>query len=211
MNLPSRHADPRRFRRPRRQGWALLLLGAVLIGMIGYQARAVHAVSLRPTVVATIDLERVFDGLQQRAQVDAELTEMAELLKVEGEELAAAIDELDEELNAYPAGTDKHQDTIEQLQLASLEYQAFIEFSRRKLDVEKALRLGRIYQSIKVAARTMAEGNGYDIVFVDDSVVALQQGTEVEVRRQISARRMLYVSPAIDITDALIAAMNTGN
>jgi hypothetical protein len=55
----------------------------------------------------------------------------------------------------------------------------------------------------------MAEQNQYDIVFVDDSIAALPENTtESEMMRQISARRMLYSSPRIDITDFMIAQMN---
>ena len=54
----------------------------------------------------------------------------------------------------------------------------------------------------------MAVESGYDIVFVDDSVVEMVTGTEVEVRRQISARRMLYANPEIDLTEELVTRMN---
>ena len=87
-------------------------------------------------------------------------------------------------------------------------FQAYNEFSLRKIDVEQSLMLRRIYRSIKEAARTMAEELGYDVLFVDDSVSAIVNGTEKEVRRQISARRMLYTNPQIDLTDTLVARMN---
>ncbi len=54
----------------------------------------------------------------------------------------------------------------------------------------------------------LAEQEGYALVVVDDSIVDFQSGTEADMMRQISARRMLYASPRVDITDALIMQMN---
>ena len=55
----------------------------------------------------------------------------------------------------------------------------------------------------------MSRANGYDIVLVDDTVAELPEDTtEAETMRQISARRMLYANPQVDISDELIVRMN---
>jgi Skp family chaperone for outer membrane proteins len=186
------------------------LVFVAMIGFMSYQTRAMRRLTLNPAVLATVNLEQAFEGLQEKDQADAELTAMAEELKIQGDELADAIDVLQEEMDAYAVGSEQHQKTMGRWQLMTLEYQAFVEFSRRKIDIRRALTLKRLYQSIKQATQIMAEENGYDIVFVDDSIAEIPNGNETEVRRQISARRMLYTSPQIDITDELIARMNGG-
>jgi hypothetical protein len=54
----------------------------------------------------------------------------------------------------------------------------------------------------------MATSNGYDLVLVNDSLAEIPPGTEEELNRQISARRILFANPRIDLTDELIAYMN---
>lgn len=186
-------------------------LGAViviLVLIVSYQSFALGQAAARPTACATINLERAFDGLQERAAVDARLTKMAEELKAEGDEKADAIDALTEELDMYLPGTERHQRALEEFQLTSLQYQAHIEFSRRKIDLEHALVLRRLYGSIKRAAAQMSAEMGYDLVLVDDSIEEIPAGTETDVRRQIAARRILFGSKEIDITKALIEQMN---
>ena len=49
----------------------------------------------------------------------------------------------------------------------------------------------------------------YDFVIVDDSVVRLPTDvSEAETMRQISARRLLYTDPRVDITRDVIEWMN---
>ena len=61
-----------------------------------------------------------------------------------------------------------------------------------------------LYVKIRNAVRDISGSGGYDIVFVDDTVVRLPTDvSEAEMWRQISARRMLHTNPRIDITDQL--------
>jgi Skp family chaperone for outer membrane proteins len=189
-----------------------LMIVALIAGLFVYQSQGMRpGLNVQPSVLVTVNLERVFDGLDERARADEKLATVAEQLQVQAEQKAAAIDEGKEELELLQAGSAAYQEALEELTRKTLDYQAFAEFSRRKIEVQKAQALKRIYADIKEAAGTMAQQNGYDVVFVDDSVAAMGGGTEQEVNRQISGRRMLYVNPAIDATDVLIATMNAGS
>lgn len=186
-----------------------ITLVMLIAGLFVYQSQGMRpGANMQPSVLVTVNLERVFDGLDTRAAADERLAAIAEELQGQAETKAAAIDEANEELELLQNGSAAHQEALEDLTRKTLDYQAFAEFSRRKIEVQKAQALKRIYVDIKVAAKAMAEENGYDVVFVDDSVAAMGGGTETEVNRQISGRRMLYVNPAIDATDVLIARMN---
>ena len=55
---------------------------------------------------------------------------------------------------------------------------------------------------------------GYDFVLMDDTSAELavnpesKVAREIQVKQQMTARRSLYVNPAMDITDQLIQRMN---
>jgi Skp family chaperone for outer membrane proteins len=158
--------------------------------------------------VATVDLERVFSNLDEKVAADIRLQALADDLQKQSEAQTREIELLEQNLDLFPAGSEKYQEAEEKFLEATVKLQAYVEFGRRKIDFQKGATLNRLYMSIKGAARLLAERDGYAIVVVDDSIVELQSGTEAEMTRQISARRMLYASPRIDITDALIRQMN---
>jgi len=192
-----------------RRNWPIVALALALVTLIGYQAAAIrHLEQLKPAVVATVDLERVFNRIDERQEADTELTELANDLQKNIDAKVRRINALEEELEVYEQGSDKHQETLEELSLLSLEYQADVEWSRQMIEFQRAVNLRRIYSSIREFMETEANERGIDIVFVDDTVVELPPGDEEETTRQISARRMLYTNPAIDITDEVIQRMN---
>ncbi|MHC4446333.1 MAG: OmpH/Skp family outer membrane protein, partial [Planctomycetota bacterium] len=183
-----------------------------LLGMVALVAFR-SPVEPRPPVpslgtVATVDLERVFSNLDEKVAADIRLQALADDLQKQSEAQTREIELLEQNLDLFPAGSEKYQEAEEKFLEATVKLQAYVEFGRRKIDFQKGATLNRLYMSIKGAARLLAERDGYAIVVVDDSIVELQSGTEAEMTRQISARRMLYASPRIDITDALIRQMN---
>ena len=192
-----------------RQNWTVAVFTVVMVGMFVYQSTAMRpAAPSRPAVLATVNLEVVFESLSERVEADAGLEQLAEELKQQADTLANELDLLKEDLELYAKGSANHQQALEKYSLKSLEYQAFVEFSRRKIEIKKAQSLKRIYRSIKDTSAVLAAEHGYDVVFVDDSVAAMASGTEADVNRQISARRMLYVNPELDVTRQLIERMN---
>lgn len=197
--------NDRRFR----INWPFALLTAAFLAFAGYQSHAIRTLeNLRPAVIATVDLERVFDQLDERDVAGQALQQMADTLQADADAQAKAIQALEEELALYTRGTEKHQQTLEKLSLATLEYQAFAEFSQRKMDVERGLTLKRLYVLIKEAAREEAASRGIDVIVVNDSLADIPAMGETETTRQISARRMLFTNPEFDITDELIARVN---
>jgi Skp family chaperone for outer membrane proteins len=190
--------------------WPALILLIALAGLVAYQSRASRsAAPARPTAVMIVNLERVFQGLQERSDADARLTEMAEELQAEGDRRLEELTRLQEELDYLDPNSEQFQQLAKEIVHKKYGRDAFLEFGMRKLDVEKATILRELYQKIKDAAAAMSRDNGYDIVLVDDTVAKLPEDTtEAETMRQISARRMLYANPQVDISDELIVRMN---
>jgi Skp family chaperone for outer membrane proteins len=192
-----------------RRNWPIFALAMVMVMIVGYQAAAIRNLAqLKPAVIATVDLEKIFNRLDEREHADTELANLANDLQKNIDAIVRRINALEEELEVYDRGSDKYQETLEKLSLLSLEYQADVEWSRQMIEFQRAVILRRIYSSIRTFMETEASARGIDIVFVDDTVVDLPPGDEEETTRQISARRMLYTNPAIDITDEVIRRMN---
>ncbi len=186
----------------------------VVAGLLGVVALVgVRAPASRPPVpslgtVATVDLERVFSNLDEKSAADIRLQALADDLQKESAAQSRDIELLEQNLDLFPAGSEKYQEAMKQFLETTVKLQSLVEFGRGKIDFRKGVTLKRLYTSIKEATRLLAEREGYAVVVVEDSIVDLQSGTEADMIRQISARRMLYASPRVDITDALIMQMN---
>ncbi len=187
-----------------------LVVGGLLgmVALVGFRSPASRPPVPNVGTVATIDLERVFSNLDEKGAADIRLQALADDLQKESEAKSRDIELLEQNLDLFPAGSEQYQEAAEKFLKATVKLQSLVEFGRRKIDFQKGVTLKRLYTSIKEETRLLAEREGYAVVVVDDSIVDLQSGTEADMIRQISARRMLYASPRVDITDALIMQMN---
>ncbi|MCI0362328.1 MAG: OmpH family outer membrane protein [Phycisphaerales bacterium] len=193
---------------------ATILLAATTV--VIYQSGAAAMVAGQPTVVVTVNLASVLEKLDQRTEAEARLVRTGESIQDENEKKRAEIQQMETQLKEMKDSPQK-QEHQEKTALAAMRYQAWFNFTERKIDIDKALVLQDLYMSIKNAAGELANSAGYDIVLVDDSQGELTTSGESrtsrvdQIRQQIAGRRTLYVNPAIDITDDLIERMNNAH
>lgn len=185
----------------------VLLLAA---GLLAFRTMANRSAALaEPTAVASVNLEEIFLGLAYRSAADADLILLAESLDGQGDGKREAIEMLAQDLELFPPGSPQHQSASQDIAKLTYELQAYLDYAVRKLDGRKARTLWTIYDEIKNTIEAIAVDQGYDFVIVDDSVVRLPTDvSEAETMRQISARRLLYTDPQVDITRDVIARMN---
>ena len=187
---------------------AVLAVGALL----AYQAPANPQAGKSGVSVATVNLGRALDGLEQRADAEIDLRAMQDGIETELETREAKINELKTQLEDVAA--EERTSLEEKIALESLNFQAWLKFVQDKVDVERALLLQDLYRSIKNAVAELAKTGKYDLVVVDDSKGELTWTADSPITReaqtlqQIRARGMLFASNAIDVTDDLVARMN---
>ena len=182
----------------------------VIAAIVGYQAAAFRP-EPQPTIpqfFATFDLERAFNNIDEKTAADAELQRMADEMKKQTDAEGKSLQQMEKDLEDLAAGSAKHREMMEALMLRTGEYQADVEFYRVKLDIERSRTMKNLYLNIRKAAEQIAAERGYKIVFVDDSIAPIPAGTSEDMTRQISARRMVFTSPEVDITDVLIKRLN---
>ena len=181
-----------------------------LVWVIGARTEAEPAVNApRPLSAATIDLQRVYADLLEAADANTRLDNMAEQLDGEITRRRAELEVMEEELDLHPEGSAQHTQAAERMLRMSYEFDEYVDLAMRRIDAQSARDLRQIYAKIRDTAERLATEMGYDTVFVDDTVVPLPlNATKDEMQRQISARRMIWTSDAIDLTDALVERMN---
>lgn len=215
-----------------RNRWRIATL--VVAGALGLsfavQSSNAYLRAGQPTVIVTLNLAKVMENLDQRADSSARLNALRDSMTKEQESRSADVkkltDEADKTKTELEAAADpkvkksletKLQEQQEAAAMATLDFQAWFAFTSEKADIEAALAMQDLYRSVKTAASQMAAANGYDLVLVDDSQGEIGTNPEArvsrvdQVRQQIAGRRMLHVNPTIDITEDLIQRMNNAH
>ena len=198
-------------RTPFRPGVILFAAGLLLTSalLVGVQAVAMHALPLlSPTVVGTVDLEATFNGLEEWSQVQVSLTQRADQMQEEIKRRQDELESLETDLEDYPQGSAKFKEAMKRYQMAAIELQGYVQFQQRKHQRYNDQTIFDLYDKIKLAARTLADEQGYDIILVDDSVVEIPENSE-NILAQISSRRVLFAREQMSVTDQLIESMNT--
>ncbi len=162
----------------------------------------------RPAVIAFVDLQKVFNDSDKRAEAQAELEALGQELDDKVEALRQEIKTLQANIELLVPGTPKYKEAEKKLVAAAADHRAWIEFKAAKLDAKTAQRRTQVYDEIVLAATVFAEQHNIDFILTDDSILELRPGSDVQVVQQMSLRRVVYANPEFDITDELIAWIN---
>jgi Skp family chaperone for outer membrane proteins len=184
-----------------------VVLAVVASSLVGWEALA-GRLAPSPTVVSTVDLPRVLDSLAEwQAEVDrsqAAAEQFQQDLRQRSEELEA----LDADLEDFVVGTPKHAEAQRLVKKASIDLRAFMGLADMQETRTKQRAMLRIYNHIRDASAELADRDGYGLVIMDDSAIPIPEDSR-DVLGDISARRVLYASSTLDITQMLIDYMNT--
>jgi Skp family chaperone for outer membrane proteins len=185
-----------------------IALIAMAMGLLAYQSWAVRTLFLPPAVVVTIDLESVFNGLDHRAALDADIKKRNEDIQIEADRQMEKIELMQADLDDYPKGSERHEALLREYRLAALDYQAYLEFSRRQLGTMEGESIRSVYDLIREQVAVMAGDQGWDLVLINDAAVDMS-GENQNILQEIGARRVIYANTNRDVTDDVIEMMNT--
>ena len=192
---------------------ALVVIAGILGIVMAWPAEANRTASVGPTVVATVDMQLVMNGLSERADLQVDLAANSQAIESEEKRRAEEIERLAKELEDVVDGS-RRTSLQDELDLKILQRMAWLRFTQQEIDIEKSLMLENLYRSMQSAAKELAEIEGIDIVIIDDSGQGFdllpnsQLSREGQVAQQMTSRRVLYRDSAIDISEDLIIRMN---
>lgn len=183
---------------------------AVLFVLIGAGRVALLGVPNRPPIVASVDVERLFNNLDFRAGEVARIEQLAADYDGQLADIRAQIEDYQAELENFEQGGEAWMELSQKAEVAISEYQAIEQFARLKIEAERAKTIKTVYELIKeeIAAFSQEQSPKIDYVFVDDTISDFGPSGAEEMQRQIASRRLLYTADAFDITDAMLARMN---
>lgn len=192
-----------------------LLIGLTLAATIvaSSMAYTVGRLTAQPAAVANIDIRKLLDKISQRAEMEIELTQMANRFEQDFKTRREQLETRARESDAVTDPTER-QKLRDGLALEQLQLKEWATMKQQEADREQALRWENLYRSIASEAQKLADNEGYQYVIVFDGNAEFQRDRRSQmplgqqIVEQISRRRVIVAAKADDITEKLILRMN---
>lgn len=171
-------------------------------------AAAASGASAPVAKIATINIERVFNGLKQRSKLEAELKARQDQLQAELKKLQERVTDLEKNMEQVPQGDAKNK---EMAKLLRLQVEAEVERRLAEAELERlrSSTFKLLYEKINDASRRLAQQRGFNMVLAADDELKLPSEISTEnIQRVIGLRRMLWIDPQLDLTRDLITLMD---
>ncbi|MSR17671.1 MAG: OmpH family outer membrane protein [Phycisphaerales bacterium] len=162
----------------------------------------------RPAVIACVDLEKIYNGLDSLKAAIARQEEIRSGLMARVEAAKEELVGLQDELDSFRPGTDAYTDASKRAVEKAGELNALQGFVQLKMESERANATREAYTSIKTASATIGAQLKIDVIFIDDTIPAIEPADFQGTLSQINGRRMLYSNTALDVTDLVIQQAN---
>ena len=179
------------------------LCGGVVAALV-----AAAAFPDRPARVAGIDVGRAFASLDEEKAMEASIKAVGERMVAEKDRLSRQLQDLNAELESYKPGSAPYNETLQKVEAAVGAMRAQDQFGQLKLEAEKASAMRELYARIRAAVDAVAKESSIDYVIVNDSMIPIEPAGLQATQQQLNNRRVLFASPEMDITDAVIARAN---
>jgi Skp family chaperone for outer membrane proteins len=184
-----------------------VVVAVVAASLVGWEALA-GRLAPNPTVVGTVDLPQVLDAIAEwQAEVDRSQA-AAETYQQDLQGRSEKLEALYADLEDYVLGTPKHTEAQRLAKKATIDLRAFMGLVELQETRTKQRAMLRIYNHIRSASAELADRDGYGLIIMDDSAIPIPESSR-DVLGDISARRVLYASDTLDVTQELIDYMNS--
>lgn len=183
---------------------AFITLATGFIFMAGYAANA----PMPPAVIGFVDLEKVYNNLDSRSELVSKVEAMQAQMSEDASSMQEELEMLSAELESLSPGSSAMIEMNDKAISISGRLRAFETYGALLIERERAADLRDSYDKIRNEAGTLSKIMGIDLVLLNDSIPMVDLADAAGTLQQISARRVLWASETLDITDELIERLN---
>jgi Skp family chaperone for outer membrane proteins len=162
--------------------------------------------------VATVDLVKVIERLDERADWEVQITALGKKIQDEYSAKRKALEEMARKMES--ASEAERLELRDKLAYEQLQMEQWERLKKIEVDRERALMWQSMYRNVRAESQKLAEAEGWDMLLVNDGVseIQLQRDSktplENQAQEQIVRRRVLYAAKSTDATDSLVVRMN---
>lgn len=158
--------------------------------------------------IAVVDIPKLLEQMEERPVKENNLKtfieEQNKQLKALGERLERALGDLELEVK----GSQAHRRKSEEVARLRVDLEIQGRWSDQLIDRRRAEMFADLFEKMQSGTAHVAAQLGYDMVMSSDATGAVPRDSEPQIRGMIGSRRIMYVSPSIDITDAVVRYLN---
>lgn len=190
--------------------WSLSILIASVVLAAGavWRAGAQNGAPAPTGHIATVDLTRIFDDLDERASRESELKNFIEQQNQKITALGDQLEQAKADIELLVKGTAERRRKAEDVARLGLDAEVQRRWAEQLIDRRRAEVFADIFAEIKDATARVSAQQGFDLVLSSDADGEIPTDTEAHVRGAMGAQRVLFSSDAIDITHAVVLFMN---
>lgn len=188
--------------------WIALVL-VMALGFSGFvAANASGLLAGRPTAAAVVDVQAVFEALEEKLQIEANLKSRLEGLNLDEQDRKRALDELKSDLEILAPETPAYNEKQAKLEQNVIELQAWRTFQTQKLNQERGIQVERLYRKMLEAVGTIGRENGFDLILFKEKPADFRGAKPEALNTLIQVRKVLWSADDLDLTDEIIQRMN---
>lgn len=188
----------------------MLVLAAAIAWHAGANTAAQRPPA-QPTAVATIDIVAIFERLNERTHLEAQLETRRKAREAQLAEVKSRLDNIRSNIeNVHPRGSDASKEAIREFMEQNAVLKARGEALGQIMSIDQGNIRRQLFEKVVVAVQKIAERDSIDIVMLDDSGFPLpdNNSTDIEIFRAIVSKGIIYNHSSVDLTDRVVTLMN---
>lgn len=190
-----------------------LAFAALLVSVGAWRAGANSAMSpARPPIIATVDLERVINNLNELSDRQQELDSFVARLKSQVDAMDKELRDAQAALRILPPESEDFDRKLVEVRRLTAKLEIEGRLTTTLIDERKGMIYADLFRKINDAASRLAKQSGYDLVLCNDASGDIPRSpSESQIRGLIVSRRLLHAGDSFDITADLVQMMNNEN
>ena len=161
------------------------------------------------TRVAVVDIPAVSERYEGTADLEAQFEERRTQFNSRREEYRDKINRTGRALQEQlKPGTPEFDQRRKQLVMLEAELDWFTQVEGKKIEQGLAQSLHEIYLAIHAAVEEIAQERGIDVVLAADRLPVEPPQSTTQARQQIVLQKVVYWTPRVDLTEAVITRLN---
>ena len=179
------------------------LLSGVLVSVL--LSGTLHAADA--TKIGVVRFTALINGYERmQSEQKASITKRKEL-QAEQKSKHDELLRLNAKLQQHTPGSGAYNKTENELQQKKAEMEAWARREAQKLLIEEARIIRSIYDDVQKAVTEFGRKGGYALILKEDDL-DMAGARVTELKLKVALRKILYVDPSVDITEAVLKLLN---
>lgn len=181
------------------------------VGLINL-THADQAAPEAPAKLALASPSKIFKDLLETQDLQAKLKEEGNQLLTTQQQKKTKLDDMKAAIVALKPDSPQFADKRREFIQAQAEFQAWGQIAQAEMQARQKSQIKALFDKIQVATAQLAQQKGYDLVLSDarqDIPENLEAITVEQLQGLIQSRNVLFASPRIDISEQVIALLDT--